>query len=123
VSSGLKFSLSSLNIPLSSSLCESAVYAQIIHLYLILTPPKKQLTQTGFSWGFPALSLAQIRNYGYFFFNHPKRANPLPRRAQPLLLLFRSNPPTEGGGVSLMPGTRLDMDLMDLETKPQVDVF
>jgi len=25
------------------------------------------------------------------------RATPLPRRAQPLLLLFRSNPPTEGG--------------------------
>ena len=25
-------------------------------------------------------------------------AAPLPRRAQPLLLLFRSNPPTEGGG-------------------------
>ena len=24
-------------------------------------------------------------------------ATPLPRRAQPLLLLFRSNPPTEGG--------------------------
>jgi len=31
---------------------------------------------------------------GYFFFNHPERgATPLPRRAQPLLLLFRSNPP------------------------------
>ena len=25
-------------------------------------------------------------------------ATPLPRRAQPLLLLFRSDPPTEGGG-------------------------
>ena len=36
---------------------------------------------------------------GHFFFNHPERgATPLPRRAQPLLLLFRSNPPTEGGG-------------------------
>ena len=31
---------------------------------------------------------------GHFFFNHPERgATPLPRRAQPLLLLFRSNPP------------------------------
>jgi len=25
-------------------------------------------------------------------------ANPLPRRAKPLLLLFRSNPPLRGGG-------------------------
>ena len=38
---------------------------------------------------------------GLFFFNHPERgATPLPRRAQPLLLLFRSNPLTEGGGES-----------------------
>ena len=30
---------------------------------------------------------------GRFFFNHTERgATPLPRRAQPLLLLFRSNP-------------------------------
>jgi len=34
---------------------------------------------------------------GHFFFNHPEKgASPLPRRAQPLLLLFRFNPPTEG---------------------------
>ena len=31
---------------------------------------------------------------GHFFFDHPERgATPLPRRAQPLLLLFRSDPP------------------------------
>ena len=31
---------------------------------------------------------------GHFFFNHPERGTtPLPRHAQPLLLLFRSNPP------------------------------
>ena len=36
---------------------------------------------------------------GHFFFNHPERwATPLPRCAQPLLLLFRSNPPMRGGG-------------------------
>ena len=30
---------------------------------------------------------------GHFFFNHPRGGGtPLPRRAQPLLLLFRSNP-------------------------------
>ena len=30
----------------------------------------------------------------HFFFNHPERgATPLPRRAQSLLLLFRSDPP------------------------------
>ena len=35
---------------------------------------------------------------GHFFFYHPeRRVTPLPRRAQPLLLLFRSNPPTERG--------------------------
>ena len=35
---------------------------------------------------------------GLFFFNHPERgATPLPRHAEPLLLLFRSNPLTEGG--------------------------
>ena len=28
-------------------------------------------------------------------------ATSLPRRTQPLLLMFRSNPPTEGGGVKL----------------------
>ena len=35
---------------------------------------------------------------GHFFYNHP-RGGPTspPRRAQPLLLLFRSKPPTEGG--------------------------
>jgi len=31
------------------------------------------------------------------------RATPLPRRAQPLLLLFRSNPPIEGGGEKRVP--------------------
>ena len=36
---------------------------------------------------------------GHFFYNHPERgAYSPPRRAQPLLLLSRSNPPTEGGG-------------------------
>ena len=31
---------------------------------------------------------------GHFLFNHPERGtNPLPRHAQPLLLLFKSNPP------------------------------
>jgi len=36
---------------------------------------------------------------GHFFFNHPERGpTPLPKRAQPLLLLFRFNPPTEGVG-------------------------
>ena len=31
---------------------------------------------------------------GHFFFNHPERGStPLPRRAQPLVLLFRSTPP------------------------------
>ena len=35
---------------------------------------------------------------GHFFFSHPDRgATPLPRRAQPLLLLFRSDPPLRGG--------------------------
>jgi len=35
---------------------------------------------------------------GHFFYNHTERgATSLPRRAQPLLLLFRSNPPTEVG--------------------------
>ena len=39
---------------------------------------------------------------GHFFFNHPGRggATPLLRRAQPLFLLFRSNPPMRGGGIS-----------------------
>ena len=35
---------------------------------------------------------------GHFYFNQPERggATPLPRRAQPLLLLLRSNPPLRG---------------------------
>ena len=34
---------------------------------------------------------------GHFFFNHPERgATPLPRRAQPQSLLFRSDPPQRG---------------------------
>jgi len=41
---------------------------------------------------------------GHFFLTTPRgEATPLPRRAQPLLLLFRSNPPTEGGGESNNP--------------------
>jgi len=44
---------------------------------------------------------------GHFYFNHPERgATPLSRRAQPLLLLFRSNPPTEGGIIPVLPSFR-----------------
>ena len=31
---------------------------------------------------------------GHFFYNHPEGLSSLPRRAKPLLLLFRSTPPT-----------------------------
>jgi len=35
---------------------------------------------------------------GHFFYDHPERGpTSPPRRAQPLLLLSRSIPPTEGG--------------------------
>ena len=47
---------------------------------------------------------------GHFFSNYPERggATPLPRRAQPLLLLFRSDPLTEGGEINTpqQPGER-----------------
>ena len=37
---------------------------------------------------------------GRFFYNHPERgASSLPRRAEPLLLLLRSNPPPLRGGL------------------------
>ena len=39
---------------------------------------------------------------GLFFFNHPEKgATPLPRQAQPLLLLFTSNPPLRRGAKKL----------------------
>jgi len=47
-----------------------------------------------------AMPTAEDDQDSHFFFNqHPERgATPLPRRAQPLVLLFRSNPPLRGGG-------------------------